>query len=61
MSSRVIVALDGMSREQSLQMARSLRGRVWGYKVNDLLIESGVDVIRELAELGGVFADPKLY
>lgn len=58
--SPVIVALDGMSREQALSLARKLEGKVWGYKVNDLLLDCGVEIVSALAEYGRVFADPKL-
>jgi orotidine-5'-phosphate decarboxylase len=34
---------------------------VWGFKVNDQLIERGVAVISELKRYGNVFADPKLH
>lgn len=60
-TSRVIVALDGMTRDAALAFARDLSGVVWGFKVNDLLLDCGVDIIRELRAFGRVFADPKLY
>lgn len=58
---KVIVALDGMSRGQALDLAARLQGSVWGFKVNDLLLEAGIEIIRELKNYGGVFADAKLY
>ena len=60
MSSPVIVALDGMNQERALQLAEELRGEVWGFKVNDLLLDCGVEIIRRLSKFGHVFADPKL-
>lgn len=57
----IIVALDGMTKEEALSLSKKLKGKVWGFKVNDLLAEHGVKIIYELKEYGGVFADPKLY
>lgn len=61
MNNNVIVALDGMSRSEALALAKELSGHVWGFKVNDLLLDCGVEIISELSALGGVFADPKLH
>jgi orotidine-5'-phosphate decarboxylase len=57
---RVIVALDGMSEQQSLALAQEVKGFVWGFKVNDLLLQSGISIVEKLSKLGRVFADPKL-
>lgn len=58
---KIIVALDGMDRDQALMLAWTLSGRVWGFKVNDLLLEYGTEIVRAIRCLGKVFADPKLY
>lgn len=58
---KVIVALDGMDQPRALSMAKELRDEVWGFKVNDLLVQSGLGVVRELKKFGRVFADPKLH
>jgi orotidine-5'-phosphate decarboxylase len=57
----LIVALDGLTKEKSLEIASRLSGLVWGFKVNDLLLEEGFSIIRELKKFGKVFADPKLH
>lgn len=57
----VIVALDGMSVQDSLGVAEQLKGQVWGFKVNDLLVERGVEIVTKLKAYGNVFADVKLY
>jgi orotidine-5'-phosphate decarboxylase len=57
---KVIVALDGMSEDRSLALAEEIKDVVWGFKVNDLLLECGVSIVEKLSKLGGVFADPKL-
>ncbi len=61
MKTETIVALDGMNRAQALAMAEQLSGSVWGFKVNDLLVDCGVEIISTLKKFGKVFADPKLY
>lgn len=59
--SKIIVALDGMrSREEIVRFAEKLKGKVWGFKVNDALVKYG-SIIYELTEYGKVFADPKLH
>lgn len=60
-TTNVIVALDGMQTEQALDLAKRLSGKVWGFKVNDLLVSEGARVVTKLKALGSVFADPKLY
>lgn len=59
--SRIVVALDNLSHDMSMQIARQVSGHVWGFKVNDLLMKFGVSIIGELARFGKVFADPKLF
>ncbi|MBL7662282.1 orotidine-5'-phosphate decarboxylase [bacterium] len=60
-SERLIVALDGLSRHEALELAELLSGYVWGFKVNDLLVEYGVQIVKDLKAQGNVFADPKLH
>ncbi len=59
-SNRIIVSLDGMSVNKSLNIARILKGKVWGFKINDLLYED-LDVIKEFKKYGKIFVDVKLY
>ncbi len=59
--SRIVVPLDGMNRNQALALAETLSGAVWGFKVNDLLVEEGISILRELKRYGNLFADPKLH
>lgn len=58
---RIIVALDGMEINEALRMAQILSGSVWGFKINDLLLEAGTSIIPRLRRYGYVFCDPKLY
>lgn len=57
----IVIPLDGMTRGIALGLAAKLVDKVWGFKVNDLLIECGVGIIAELKQFGNVFADPKLH
>lgn len=59
--SQVILALDNMERREILNFAKIFSGKVWGFKVNDALIEYGTAIIPELRQFGYVFADPKLH
>ncbi len=57
----IIVALDRLNIHNAIELAQALSGKVWGFKVNDLLIEHGTSIINQLKRYGGVFADPKLH
>lgn len=57
----IVVALDGMEVNEALHVARLLSGRVWGFKINDLLLEAGTSIIPRLRQFGYVFCDPKLH
>ena len=61
MRQRIVVALDGIEKNEALKLAQKLRDSVWGFKVNDLLVECGVSIISELKAYGQVFADAKLH
>jgi orotidine-5'-phosphate decarboxylase len=56
----IVVALDGIPKKKALRLARSMKGLVWGFKVNDLLFEDP-KIIRRLRLYGKVFADAKLH
>ena len=58
---QIVVSLDGMDREEALMLAWTLSNIVWGFKVNDLILAYGVEIVKELKCLGKVFADPKLH
>lgn len=60
MKRNIIVALDGISKSKALKIAESLKGLVWGFKVNDLLFENP-KIITALKRFGNVFADAKLH
>lgn len=53
----IIVALDNMCTKQALNIAKSLSGMVWGFKVNHLLYNP--NIIKYLKKFGNVMADPK--
>ena len=57
---KIIVALDGMKMKEAIEIAKILKGKVWGFKLNDLLYED-ISIIKKLKKYGGVFADVKLH
>jgi len=57
----LIIALDNMTTDEALDMAKLLAGHVWGFKVNDLLVKEGLSIVQKLKQHGNVFVDPKLY
>lgn len=59
--SKIIVALDALDKAQAIKLAKLLSGHVWGFKVNDILVEFGSSIIEELKPYGRIFADPKLH
>ncbi len=61
--SKVIVALDGMAYGKMIELVNLLRDKVWGFKVNDALVEHGAGIIGQLKSCGAahVMADPKLF
>jgi orotidine-5'-phosphate decarboxylase len=56
----IIAALDNISRKEALKIAKSLKGVVWGFKINDLLFQDP-KIIKQLKKFGYVFADAKLH
>jgi len=61
MESKIILPLDGMTISETTNIASQTKGKVWGFKVNDLLIDHGLEIVRGLKTFGKVMADPKLY
>lgn len=59
--SRIIVALDGMNRDEILALATMLEGRVSGFKLNDAILGYGCGLVRDLSRLGEVMADVKIH
>jgi len=57
----IIVALDGMELSQAEKIASQLKGRVWGFKLNDLIVQYGAQAIFNIANFGKVMADCKLH
>lgn len=61
MNSHIIIALDGLSKSESLALAESVSGMAWGFKAHELLIREGFQLISELKKYGNVFADLKFH
>jgi orotidine-5'-phosphate decarboxylase len=58
--SKIVVALDGMDFQDTVAMAKTLGGHVWGFKLNDFLLEHGTLGVDHVRRFGRVMADPKL-
>jgi len=64
---KIILPLDGMIEDEAFNIVNNIyrnniRNEIWGFKVNDLLIDCGLNIIRKIKSKGfRVMADPKLY
>lgn len=62
MSSRLIVALDTESREDTLTILETLRDKVWGFKLNSLFLQEGANICSLVHAYGcKLMLDLKLY
>lgn len=59
-SKKIIVSLDGIEILRAISIAEMLSGKVWGYKINDLLY-ADEGVVEQLRAHGNVFVDVKLH
>lgn len=57
----IIVALDAKDMAKSLDIAEQLEGKVWGFKLNDLLTEHGLEAAKRLSYRGRVMLDAKWH
>lgn len=58
----IIVALDGKTVSEAVDLARILRENVWGFKFNDLLDIGMFGALKPIFESSvGAFTDPKLH
>ena len=57
----VIVSLDNMDQQEAINLAKILKGHVWGFRINDLIATYGANIIKCLKQFGGVFVDLKLH
>jgi orotidine-5'-phosphate decarboxylase len=61
-SERIVIALDGDSRETLLDLAKRLSGKVGTYKVGlEAFVRWGVPFVEEVQACGPVFLDLKLH
>lgn len=58
---QIIVSLDGLNRHEALSLAWSLSSHVWGVEVNDLVLNCGINIVRDLKCICKVFVNVKLY
>ena len=57
----LIIALDNIGKKQAFEIASNLSGQVWGFKINDLVLEYGFDIIKSFQNYGNIFLDLKLF
>jgi len=57
----IIVALDGLSKEQAFALVENTHDLVWGFKVHELIVREGFEIIKKLKPFGGVFVDFKFH
>jgi len=60
-SEKIIVALDNMNEVQAIDLAEKLEGLVWGFKINDLFVSAGPEIIQELNPFGEICLDLKFH
>lgn len=60
MKDRIIINLDNLNKNEALNLARKLQGRVWGFKINHLFFKSP-DIVWPLADYGKLFLDFKFH
>jgi orotidine-5'-phosphate decarboxylase len=64
---KIIIPLDGMAEDIALQLIEEIHDKlpsdtIWGFKVNDLLLDCGLQIIKDIKSAGfKIMADPKLY
>ena len=70
MDKKIIIPLDGMTCVSAIELIEKIQAAeddcgetlIWGFKVNDLLIDQGLGIITTIKAYGfNVFADPKLF
>lgn len=57
----IIVTLNNMDQTEAIAIAKSLKNNVWGFRIHDLIMRYGVNIIDCLKNFGNVFVDLKLH
>lgn len=58
---RIIVALNGLEAPEAVDLARELKDKVWGFKVNSLFTGWGPVILVRLKKFGKLFLDLKFH
>ncbi|KKN96788.1 hypothetical protein LCGC14_0164320 [marine sediment metagenome] len=61
MDNPIIVALDGIDMSKAIALAQLLKDDVWGFKVNDLFFQHGIQAANNLGVFGNVMLDGKFH
>lgn len=57
MESKIIVSLDRMDIGKALTVVSMVKDQVWGFKVSDLFVQHGVQIVDRLSGFGRVMVD----
>lgn len=58
---QIIVTLDNMEQTAAIGIAKTLKDNVWGFRIHDLIMRYGINIIDCLKNFGNVFVDLKLH
>jgi orotidine-5'-phosphate decarboxylase len=58
-SSKIVLALDGMTSDDALYLTYALRDVIWGVKLNDLFVREGPFILRTMKKATRVLVDLK--
>lgn len=59
---KIILPLDSMDLTEAMKLVNKVKDLVWGFKVNDLLVQEGIEIIKKIKSVGAnVMADLKLF
>jgi orotidine-5'-phosphate decarboxylase len=58
---QIIVTLDNMDQTTAIGIAKTLKDNVWGFRIHDLIMRYGVNIMDHLKNFGNVFVDLKLH
>jgi len=59
--SKILVALDGLESDRAFEIAKTLQGKVAGFKIHDFIDTYGLEACRRLQEYGETMIDLKLH
>lgn len=61
MNNRIILPLDNLSVEESIEIMELTQGLVWGYKLRRQIVLEGIEFVSKAKKFGNIMLDFKLY